>query len=194
MTLAREGCSGAHIARHCGVSEAAISKEFSRQFPKGIPQEERRRRYESSAAQTRYRVKRKGSRPKGKLFPCVIEKTEKLLRRGHSPEQIANTALKSQASTVSIYRWLYAGLLVYGDRSLLRHKGKRRVQRKERQKNIRLENLSISVLPASKAAANSAISKSILSNPDAMALSCTCPTYQNLLCIGWLHVVPCLPS
>ena len=149
MTLAREGFSGAHIARHCGVSEATISREFSRQFPKDIPLEERRRRYESSAAQTRYRVKRKGSRPKGKLFPCVIEKTEKLLRRGYSPEQIANTALKSQASTVSIYRWLYAGFLAYGDRSLLRHKGKRRVQRKEGKAKKYTAGKSIHTRPAS---------------------------------------------
>ena len=50
MTLAREGFSGAHIARHCGVSEATVSREFSRQFPKSIPLKERRQRYEASAA------------------------------------------------------------------------------------------------------------------------------------------------
>ena len=59
MTLAREGFSGAHIARHCGVSEAAVSREFSRQFPKSIPLKERRQRYEASAACARYREKRK---------------------------------------------------------------------------------------------------------------------------------------
>ena len=37
MTLAREGFSDAHIARHCGVSEAAISREFSRQSQKISP-------------------------------------------------------------------------------------------------------------------------------------------------------------
>ena len=29
MALAREGFSGAHIARHCGISEATVSREFS---------------------------------------------------------------------------------------------------------------------------------------------------------------------
>ena len=80
MTLAREGFSGAHIARHCGVSEATVSREFSRQFPKSIPLKERRQRYEASAACTRYREKRKRSKPKGKLFPLVIETAEKFFR------------------------------------------------------------------------------------------------------------------
>ena len=131
MALAREGFSGAHIARHCGISEATVSREFSRQFPKGIPLKERRKRYEASAAHTRYRENRKKSKPRGKLLPRVIKTAEKLIRQGYSPEQMANTVLKGQASTVSIYRWLYAAFLLYGDRSLLRHKGRRRVQRKE---------------------------------------------------------------
>jgi len=104
MTLAREGFSGAHIARHCGVSEATVSREFSGQFPKSIPLKERRQRYEASAACTRYREKRKRSKPKGKLFPWVIETAEKFFRCGYSPEQMAHTVLKGQASTVSIYR------------------------------------------------------------------------------------------
>ena len=166
MTLAREGFSGAHIARHCGVSEATVSREFSRQFSQSIPLKERRQRYEASAACARYREKRKRSKPKGKLFPWVIETAEKFFRCGYSPEQMAHTVLKSQASTVSIYRWLYDGFLLYGDRSLLRHKGKRRVQRKERQRNIRPGSLSIPVLPASKAGENSAILRWILSGPD----------------------------
>jgi len=111
MTLAREGFSGAHIARHCGVSEATVSREFSRQFPKSIPLKERRQRYEASAACARYREKRKRSKPKGKLFPWVIETAEKFFRCGYSPEQMAHTVLKSRASTVSIYRWLYDGFL-----------------------------------------------------------------------------------
>ena len=73
MALAREGFSGAHIARHCGISEATVSREFSRQFPKGIPLKERRKRYEASAAHTRYRENRKKSKPRGKLLPQVIE-------------------------------------------------------------------------------------------------------------------------
>ena len=82
MALAREGFSGAHIARHCGISGATVSREFSRQFPKGIPLKERRKRYEASAAHTRYRENRKKLKPKGKLLPRVIETAEKLIRQG----------------------------------------------------------------------------------------------------------------
>ena len=89
MALAREGFSGARIARHCGISEATVSREFSRQFPQCIPLKERRKRYEASAAHTRYRENRKKSKPKGKLLPQVIETAEKLIRRGYSPEQMA---------------------------------------------------------------------------------------------------------
>ena len=149
MTLAREGFSGAHIARHCGVSEATVSREFSRQFPKSIPLKERRQRYEASAACARYREKRKRSKPKGKLFPWVIETAEKFFRCGYSPEQMAHTVLKGQASTVSIYRWLYDGFLLYGDRSLLRHKGKRRVQRKEGKAKKYTAGKSVHTRPAS---------------------------------------------
>ena len=67
MTLAREGFFGAHIARHCGVSEATVSREFSRQFPKGIPLKERRKRYETAAAHTRYRANRKKIKTQRKI-------------------------------------------------------------------------------------------------------------------------------
>ena len=71
--------------------------------------------------------------PEENYCPQVIKTAEKVIRRGYPPEQMANIVLKGQASTVSIYRWLYAGFLLYGDRSLLRHKGRRRVQRKGRE-------------------------------------------------------------
>ena len=149
MALARDGFSGARIARHCGISEATVSREFSRQFPQGIPLKERRKRYEAAAAHTRYRENRKKSKPKGKLLPRLIETAEKLIRRGYSPEQMANTVLKGLASTVSIYRWLYAGFLLYGDRSLLRHKGRRRVQRKEGKAKKYTAGRSVHTRPAS---------------------------------------------
>ena len=72
MALAREGFSGAHIARRCGISEATVSREFSRQFPQGIPLKERRKRYEAAAAHTRYRENRKKSKPRGKLGSSVF--------------------------------------------------------------------------------------------------------------------------
>ena len=91
----------------------------------------------------------KKSKPRGKLLPQVIETAEKLIRQGYSPEQMANTVLKGQASTVSIYRWLYAGFLLYGDRSLLRHKGRRRVQRKEGKAKKYTAGKSVHTRPAS---------------------------------------------
>ena len=83
------------------------------------------------------------------MLPQVIETAEKLIRQGYSPEQMANTVLKGQASTVSIYRWLYAGFLLYGDRSLLRHKGRRRVQRKEGKAKKYTAGKSVHTRPAS---------------------------------------------
>lgn len=169
MALAREGFSGAHIARRCGISEATVSREFSRQFPQGIPLKERRKGMKHLLLIPG--TGRTGKiKPRGKLLPQVIKTAEKLIRQGYSPEQMANTVLKGLASTVSIYRWLYAGFLLYGDRSLLRHKGRRRVQRKEgKAKNTRQEDLCIPVLTASKAAVNSAISRWTRSNPDVTA-------------------------
>ena len=108
MTLAREGFSGAHIARHCGVSEATVSREFSRQFPKSIPLKERRQRYEASAACARYREKRERSKPKGKLFPSIIETAEKFFRCGYSPEQMAHTVLKGD--NVQNFSHIFLGL------------------------------------------------------------------------------------
>ena len=79
----------------------------------------------------------------------VIETAEKFFRCGYSPEQMAHTVLKGQASTVSICRWLYDGFLLYGDRSLLRHKGKRRVQRKKGKAKKYTAGKSVHTRPAS---------------------------------------------
>ena len=172
MALAREGFSGAHIARRCGISEATVS----RQFPQGIPLKERRKRYEVPAAHTRYRENRKKSKPRGKLLPQVIETAEKLIRRGYPPEQMANIVLKGQASIVSIYRWLYPAscFMEIGLCSGIKAGGAFS-RRKERQRNTRRESLFIPVLPASKGAANSAISRWILSSPDVTAPAACLP-------------------
>ena len=101
MTLAREGFPGAHIARHCGIFEAAVSREFSRQFSQSIPLEKRSKRHEASAAHTRNRENRETSNPRGKLLPPGYRDGRKINPRVYSPEQMANTVLKGQASTVS---------------------------------------------------------------------------------------------
>ena len=39
MALAREGFSGAHIARRCGISEATVSREILQAVSPGYPLE-----------------------------------------------------------------------------------------------------------------------------------------------------------
>ena len=176
MALARGGFSGARIARHCGISEATVSSEFSRQFPQGIPLKERRKRYEAAAAHTRYRENRKKSKPKGKLLPRVIETAEKLIRRGYSPEQMANTVLKGLAPQ-SVFT---AGCTPASFCTEIGHcsgikAGGAFSGRKGRQKNTRRESPFTPALPASKGAANSVISRWILSNPDGTAPAACLP-------------------
>ena len=74
MTLAREGFSGAHIARHCGISEATVFREFSGQFSQSIPLKERRKRYEAAAAHTRYRANRKNQNPEENCCPRLLRR------------------------------------------------------------------------------------------------------------------------
>ena len=170
MALAREGFSGARIARHCGISEATVSREFSRQFPQGIPLKERRKRYEAAAAHTRYRENRKKSKPKGKLLPRVIETAEKLIRRGYSLSRWQIPSLKAWHPQ-SVFT---AGCTPASFCTEIGHcsgikAGGAFSGRKERQRNTRQGGLSIPVLPASKAAVNSAILRWIRSNPDVTA-------------------------
>ena len=160
MTLAREGFPGAHIARHCGIFEAAVSREFSRQFSQSIPLEKRSKRHEASAAHTRNRENRETSNPRGKLLPPGYRDGRKINPRVYSPEQMANTVLKGQASTVSFTAGctpascfmeigLCSGIKAGGAFS----------GRKGRQKNTRRESPFTPALPASKGAANSVISR-----------------------------------
>lgn len=54
-TLARGGFFGAYMRGLAEFLRRLFSREFSRQFPKGIPVKERRKRYESSVAHIQYR-------------------------------------------------------------------------------------------------------------------------------------------
>lgn len=74
-----------------------------------------------------------------------MEEAEKQLKRGLSPEQIANTVLKGKVSYVTLSTWLYKEILLYGDRSSLRHKGKKRVKRKHGGAQQNAERLQDSV-------------------------------------------------
>jgi len=128
--LSDEGFPNAHIARSCGVSESTISRELARNTSKGLPLEERRCRYSPSQAQSNYLSNRRCCNPKGKYSSGIAKKVGSYLERGWSPEQIVNTVLHREVSFQTLYRWLYCGLILKGDSTVLRHKGKKRIQRK----------------------------------------------------------------
>ena len=128
--LLGEGFRSAHIARACGVSESTISRELSRNSSEGLSLEERRRRYSPSQAQSNYVTNRRRCNPIGKYSPGTAQKAGSYLERGWSPEQIVNTVLHKEVSFQTLYRWLYCGLILKGDSTVLRHKGKKRLQRK----------------------------------------------------------------
>ena len=165
--------SGARIAWPCRILEDAVSREFSRQLPKGIPLKKRRKRYEASAAHTWYRENRKKSKLRGKSLPLVIETAEKLIRCGYPPDQRQIPSLKA---------WLPQLVFTAGGTPAFCctesghcsgiKAGCAFTGREERQKNARRENLSIPVLPATKTAANSG---GILSNPDVIAPAACLP-------------------
>lgn len=130
MALSREGFTNSHIAESCGVSASTISRELSRNSPAGLTLKERRLRYSSADAHNRYLAKRRLCNPIGKYSSALAQQAGKYLNRGWSPEQIANSILDGAVCFYTIYRWLYSGLILRGDRSVLRHKGKRRIRRK----------------------------------------------------------------
>ncbi len=132
MGLAIEGHTLEHIAIRCGVSTSTVSRELKRQFSEGVPLAERRKKYSAVPAQKRYMKVRENCGPESKLTENVRKRVERGLEKGFSPEQIANTDV-SEVSHVSIYSWLYKGLLKSGNRAFLRHKGKKRINRKDGQ-------------------------------------------------------------
>ena len=132
MALAREGYPLSHIAERCGVSTATISRELSRQFPQTDTLAERRQKYSAKSAEARYVRMRKHCGPESKLTGELQKRIGRALQKGYSPEQAANTEVK-EVSHVSIYRWLYKGFILQGNRAYLRHKGKERINRKDGQ-------------------------------------------------------------
>ena len=130
MALAKEDFPNARIARRCGVSESTISRELSRHASKGSSLTERRRQYSAMEAQAKYLENRRRCNPVGKFDFDMARKVGVYLNRGWSPEQIVNTVLDRKISFNTVYRWLYTGLILFGDRTVLRHKGKKRTQRK----------------------------------------------------------------
>ena len=132
MGLAQEGVSLSHIAERCHTSVSTVSRELSRQFPKEVSLTVRREQYSATAAQRRYLKVRENCGPQSKLTEDVRRRVERGLEKGFSPEQIANTDVR-EVSHVSIYSWLYKGFIKGGNRAFLRHKGKKRINRKDGQ-------------------------------------------------------------
>ena len=63
---------------------------------------------------------RKHCGPESKLTGELQKRIGRALQKGYSPEQAANTEVK-EVGHVSIYRWLYMGLILQGNRAYLRH-------------------------------------------------------------------------
>ena len=127
--LASQGLSNIAIAKQLGVSQSTVSRELLRNCPSGTTLSDRKKSYSAENAQARYEKKRKNSRPYGKCYLNVVKTAEKCLKKSYSPEQIANSDLKGIVSHMTLYRWMNAGLLFYGDKSYLRLKGRKRSSR-----------------------------------------------------------------
>ncbi|MBR4742223.1 MAG: IS30 family transposase [Desulfovibrio sp.] len=132
MALANMGLSQRLIAVETGVSQSTISRELSRHFEGGMPLSTRIMKYDAHKAQISYGKHRESCKPHGKFSKEVVDIAEKYVLKGYSPEQVSNTVLP-EISYVTLYRWLYRGFLFYGDKTVLRHKGKKRIKRKNNQ-------------------------------------------------------------
>jgi IS30 family transposase len=116
--LLEYGFSQRAIAKHLNRSNSTISREIERNSESG--------KYVPEKAQGQYESRRLNCGRIGKYSPKLAEVINKKLRLTWSPEQIAGRVFQGSLSYKTIYRWIYQGLLVDGDLSALRHKGKRR--------------------------------------------------------------------
>ncbi|KJB84494.1 integrase [Paenibacillus sp. E194] len=120
--LHAQGWSTRVIAQELGRHHSSIARELNRNRESNI--------YEAVEAQISYEQRRKGTNSLGKKTAEGIDYISEKLKSTWSPEQIAarmkQELPKLSVSFKTIYRWLYAGLLVQGAVEVLRHKGKRR--------------------------------------------------------------------
>jgi IS30 family transposase len=119
--LHRLGWSARAISRQLNRHHATIAREIKRSCLNET--------YEALPAQKAYQQRRASSVPTGKFTALLAEELQEKLRQTWSPEQIAEKRRLDGKTFVcfkTIYRWLYAGLLVAGEVKHLRHKGKRR--------------------------------------------------------------------
>lgn len=118
--------SMAAIARQLGVAKSTISREVSRHTQPDFDLSRRRDSYSAATAHARYGRNRRRCCPHGKATPDKISAIEKAIAKTLSPEQIAHTIMSGQVSTATIYRWFSSKRLMFGDKSWLRRKGRRK--------------------------------------------------------------------
>ncbi|OAB41889.1 IS30 family transposase [Paenibacillus glacialis] len=119
--LLRLGWSDREIDKELGRHHSTIARERNR----GSSSE----KYTAEIAQATYIQRRVSCKAKGKFTPELASELEANQQQTWSPEQIAEHRRVNGKSFVcfkTIYRWLYARLLVAGEVKALRHKGKRR--------------------------------------------------------------------
>ncbi len=126
--LHRLGWSTRAIATELHRHHSTIARELSRGTEEGD--------YQAETAHDSYKQRRRQSIPCGKWTPERGSFLAEKLTQTWSPEQIAGRMSQDcpeqKISFKTIYRWLYQGLLVKGNTTVLRHKGKRRSPRETR--------------------------------------------------------------
>jgi transposase, IS30 family len=118
--LHQQGKSARTIAKELGRHPATICRELRRN--------EAKETYRAESSQESYVQRRKASIPAGKWTPQQAAVITAKLQATWSPEQIVQRLRQEGQRVVcfkTIYRWLYAGRLVKGVLTVLRHKGKR---------------------------------------------------------------------
>lgn len=127
--LHQQGKSARAIAKVLERHHATISRELRRNKTQAP--------YCAEVSQEGYAQRRKSSVSTGKWTPELANRIQEKLTATWSPEQIVGRLRKEKQPIVcfkTIYRWLYAGLLVNGNVAVLRHKGKRQKPAEKRGK------------------------------------------------------------
>lgn len=126
--LHRLGWSTRAIATELKRHHSTIARELTRGMEAG--------EYQAETAHHAYGQRREKSTSRGKWTPERGSYIAEKLAQTWSPEQISGRMSQDcpeqKVSFRTIYRWLYQGLLVKGDTTVLRHKGKRRQPRETR--------------------------------------------------------------
>jgi len=115
-TLYDQGKSIRTIAKKIERSPSTISRELKRNSQDGS--------YQSEHAHQNYAQRRLHCGRIGKWSSELAKVINEKLRLTWSPEQIVGRLFQGSLSFKTIYRWIYQGLLVDQDLTVLRHKGK----------------------------------------------------------------------